>query len=82
MDSRKMLCDQLRAIESKIEGCQQNDEPYDMYVNETNSLTETIQSQTQQISDAGVRSSTDAGSCCGVAASDPDCQILSCRLVQ
>ncbi|CAH8845695.1 unnamed protein product [Trichobilharzia szidati] len=93
IDSRKMLCDQLRTIESKIEACQQDNEPYDMYVNEMNSLTETIQSQTQQISDlqqklidAGERSSTDAaggggGAVC-VSASDPNGQVLSCRIAQ
>nr|CAH8845862.1 unnamed protein product [Trichobilharzia regenti] len=91
IDSRKMVCDQLRDIERKIETCQPNDEQYDVYVDEVKSLTATIQSQTQQISDlqqklidAGERSSsTDAeggrGGCVG--ASDSNGQI-SYRLAQ
>ncbi|CAI2727555.1 unnamed protein product [Schistosoma spindalis] len=84
MDSRKTLCDRLRTIEAKMESCRQDGEPYDMYIEEANSLTESIQCQTQQISDlqqklmdAGERSSTDAS-----GPPDSTGQMLSSRLSQ
>ncbi|KAH8874956.1 Chromosome-associated kinesin KIF4B [Schistosoma japonicum] len=84
MDSRKRLCDQLRAIELKIETHRETSESYAMYIDEVNRLNDLIQSQTEQISDlqqklidAGERSSTDAS---GV--SDPSGKILSSRLAQ
>ncbi|CAH8533751.1 unnamed protein product [Schistosoma haematobium] len=84
MDSRKTLCDRLRTTEAKMESCRQDGKPYGMYIEEVNGLTESIQCQTQQISnlqqklmDAGERSSTDASS-------PPDLsgQMLSSRLSQ
>uniref|UniRef100_A0A5K4F4S8 Kinesin motor domain-containing protein n=1 Tax=Schistosoma mansoni TaxID=6183 RepID=A0A5K4F4S8_SCHMA len=84
MDSRKTLCDRLRTIEAKMESCRQDGQPYDMYIEEVNSLTESIQCQTQQISDlqqklmdAGERSSTDAS-----GPPDSTGQMLSSRLSQ
>ncbi|CAH8494301.1 unnamed protein product [Schistosoma turkestanicum] len=69
MESRKTLCDRLRTIEAKIDECRHNGTSYDMYIEEMNTLTESIQCQTQQISDlqqklmdAGERASTDASS--------------------
>ncbi|VDP60510.1 unnamed protein product [Schistosoma mattheei] len=84
MDSRKTLCDRLRTIEAKMESCRQDGKPYDMYIEEVNGLTESIQCQTQQISnlqqklmDAGERSSTDAS-----GPPDLSGQMLSSRLSQ
>ncbi|CAH8533292.1 unnamed protein product [Heterobilharzia americana] len=84
IESRKTLCDQVRVIESKIEDCREQGEAYEVYIDEVRSLTETIQSQTQQIGDlqqklmdAGERCSTD-GSC----AADVSGQMLSSHLSQ
>ncbi|CAH8599534.1 unnamed protein product [Schistosoma intercalatum] len=67
-----------------MESCRQDGKPYDMYIEEVNSLTESIQCQTQVISDlqqklmdAGERSSTDAS-----GSPDSTGQMLSSRLCQ
>ncbi|CAH8621389.1 unnamed protein product [Schistosoma guineensis] len=84
MDSRKTLCDRLRTTEAKMESCREDGQPYDMYIEEMNSLTEWIQCQTQQISDlqqklmdAGEISLTDAS-----GSPHSTAQILSSRLSQ
>ncbi|CAH8626664.1 unnamed protein product [Schistosoma curassoni] len=84
MDSRKTLCDRLRTIEARMESCRQDGKPYDMYIEDMNSLTEWIQCQTQQISDlqqklmnAGEISLTDAS-----GSPHSTAQILSFRLCQ